>query len=332
MRGTTLSGLLLVIMFSSPAQAEYTFQIISHPDAVFTQVFGVNNAGKVVGIGYRDDALADSFTFVYDMKRGTFTTVSEDFDGIGINNSGALVGGIGSECATLDKKGNVTNIYPPSTGINTECQGRGVNSRGNVTGYVFDNDTGFWNGFVYDPKDDTYEEFLPSPSTIANGINAAGQVVGHVGLFPNEAYPASPPGRYGFLRQKDGSEKLFEISQAAPGWTHGRGISESGWVTGWFREPVNFDAQSFVTRLSDDNEFEEVTLAPDEILFFKPCTDATPGPDYVLDRTDVYAQQIRNDGVVVGSCADIFFDPVSGDYASFGYGFIATPPSKSKKK
>ena len=123
--------------------------------------------------------------------------------------------------------------FPPSWTPDSFCQARGVNPDGKVSGFEFDENFD-WLGFIYDPEYGTYEEFLPSPQTIAQGINAQGQNVGSVTLDADEAYEGSAPGSYGYLRQTDGSVKYFEISQSFPGESRGRGLSENGLISGFY--------------------------------------------------------------------------------------------------
>ena len=121
--------------------------------------------------------------------------------------------------------------------------------------------------------------------------------------------------------------KYFAISQSLPGQTTGRGISESGLVAGFYVDPVGFEFKSYVTTVSDGTAFEEITLTDDEVVYQKPCDPnlaAPPGPGYEL-FTDVTASQVRNDGVVVGACVDVYFDGTTGDLVAYTNGFIATP-------
>ena len=311
-----------VMMCSMPAYAEYSFQVVIPPGADSAQTFGINNAGKVTGGAIGEDGYA----FMYDMKKDEYTDLGDEMSVLDISNPGVMVGDVEGVCAIRDKKGNITNFFPPSLPANYQCQARGVNPDGKVSGYVRDQDTGEWYGFIYDPEYGTYEEFLSSGNTIAHAINAQGQNVGHVRLDADEASPGSPAGRYGYLRQTDGAFKYFAVSQSAPGWTNARGISENGLVTGFFLDPDAFVFKGFVTTLSDGNEFEEITLSDEQILHQSPCNpDFVPTEELVLYATDMTASQIRNDGVVVGSCTDFYISQDTGEPFTFGYGFIATP-------
>lgn len=316
-------ALPMLMIYSSPASAEYDFEVVNFPGSVFTQAFGINNAGKVVGNG--DDGVTP-FSFMYDMKGGTYTTISEEFVVLEISNSGVMVGDVDDVCAIRDKKGNITLFAPPSFGAGSVCQARGVNSNDKVSGYEVDAD-GVWLGFIYDSQHGTYEEFLPSLITIAHAINAQGQNVGSVFLFEDDAYPGSPAGRYGYLRETDGSVKYVEVSQSLPGQARLRGISESGLVSGFYLDPDTFEFKGYVTTLSDGTGFETITLTDDQVVYQKPCdpnVPPPPGPGYDL-FTDVFTSQIRNDGVVVGSCSDSYFNGITGDFISYTVGYIATP-------
>jgi hypothetical protein len=317
-------ALPMLVIGSSPASAEYSYQFISPPGSSFTSAFGINNGGMVVGLA--SDGVSD-FGFIYDMKRGEYTTIGEGFLAYEISNSGVVVGSIDdSTCAIRDKKGNVTQFFPPSFGPGSICVGRGVNSNDKVSGFLID-DVGNWLGFIYDSKHGTYDEFLPSFQTITQGINAQGQNVGSVFLFPDQAYEDSPEGIYGYLREADGSIKYFSISQSFPGESRARGISESGLIAGWYLDPVTFEFRSYVTTLSSGTEFEDVELTDDQMLHVSPCDpDLLPPPPGYEAFSDVYAQQVRNDGVVVGICQDYYISFSPFDFIPVNsFGVIATP-------
>ena len=316
-----IAVLLPLALIGGPAYAEYSFQVVLPPGAGFTQVFGVNNAGKVTGGS--DDGVTH-FNFIYDMKSGEYTNIGSEMGTLEISNSGVMVGNVNGVCAIRNKHGTITTFSPPSPHV--FCQARGVNSNGKVCGFETD-EFGVILGFIYDPEYDTYEEFLPSLQTIAHAINAQGQNVGSVYLDPDDAYSGSPEGYYAYLRQTDGSVKYFAISQSFPGRSRARGISESGLIAGFYVDPDTFDYKSYVTTVSAGTEFEEITLTDDQVLYQKPCNPnvpPSPGPGYVAG-TWITASQIRNDGVVVGSCVDYYINETTQDVISYNYGFIATP-------
>ena len=168
-----------------------------------------------------------------------------------------------------------------------------------------------------------------SPQTIAHATNAQGQNAGSVFLFADDVYPGSPAGRYGYLRQADGSVKYFAVNelQSAPGRTRARGISESGLIAGFYSDPAASETKSYVTMLSKGTGFEELTLTVEQVVYQKPCNaelPPAPGPEYEL-FTDMTASQVRNDGVVVGTCFETYYNGTTGDYVEYVSGFIANP-------
>ena len=329
LRCTSLLLLPVMLVCSLPAHAEYSYQLVIPPGAEHAQTLGINNAGTVVGTTFDD--VGPGYSFTYDMKKGKYTTISNEFTVIDISNPGVMVGDVDGVCAMRDKKGNITPLFPPSWTVDSFCQARGVNPDGKVSGFEFDENFD-WLGFIYDPEYGTYEEFLPSLQTIAQGINAQGQNVGSVDLEADEAYPGSVPGRYGYLRQTDGSVKYFEISKSIPGESRGRGLSENGLISGFYLDSDTFEFKSYVTTLSQGSEFETITLADDEMVYQKPCDpDLLPLPGYVLLFTDMTAARVRNDGVVVGSCTDYHYNETTYDWNWYSYGFIATPIEKNRR-
>lgn len=320
--------LSMMMICSLPAHAEYSYQVVSFPGAVSTYFNGITNAGKVIG-GAGDHGA--SFAFIYDMKSGEYADIdTTEFFPFGISNPGVMVGNVAGVCAMRDKQGNITTFLPPSFTPDSFCNTSGVNSNGKVSGhvrYALDDEFGVWTGFIYDPEYDTYEELLPSRRTWTSAINAQGQTVGSVWLSENEAYAGSPEGHYGYLRQTDGSVKYFAISQSHPGQSRARGLSESGLISGFYADPDTWEWKGYVTTLSDGNEFEEITLSDDQVVHQRPCDPNVPPspPGYEFFGTDIIAKQIRNDGVVVGSCWDWYFNETTGDWIEYAHGFIATP-------
>jgi hypothetical protein len=313
----------LMMIFSLPAHAEYSYQLLAPPGAIFTQTFGINNAGTVTGAA--DDGVT-YYSFTYDMKNGDSTEIGDEFIVFQISNSGVMVGSVNDVCAIRDKDGAITTFFPPSYTVDSSCQARGVNPDGKVSGFVQD-EYGNTVGFIYDSEYGTYEEFLPSPQTIAHAINAQGQNVGSVFLFEHEAYPGSPEGWYGYLRQTDGSVKHFAISQSFPGESRARGLSENGLISGFYLDSDTFEFKGYVTTLSDGEGFENIVLTGDQVIHLSPCDPDLPAPPggYVI-LTDVFTSQVRNDGVVVGHCTDYHYNWTTNDWIAVAtHGFIATP-------
>jgi hypothetical protein len=305
---------LLLLVYVSQANAEYSYQLVLPPDADNARLFGINNAGKAVGWFYTDVGFT---SFEYDIKKEEYTMLGDEFVAMDISNTGVMVGNPGYApwmCAILDKKGNMTELYPPSWNDDVSvCDARGVNPDGKVSGFVIDED-GVWWGFIYDPEYGTYEEFLPSSNTVGHGINAQGQHVGNVEDF-------------GYLREVDGSEKIFAIEQSLYGITRARGISENGLMSGFFVDPDTWAFVGYVTARPEAEGFSVVSLNEDEILYISSCDpELPPAPDGYFALTDVIATAVRNDGVVAGICADYYIADDWSDWMELGrYGLIATP-------
>jgi hypothetical protein len=134
-------GLLTQPMLAH-AQADYDYQTIDYPGTDYTQVFGINARGHVVGTASDEESC---FPFVYHSKNATFTDVAPvaGFDCthvLGISDSGYLVGGVTTDDPfsrsglILDKSGNVTLFDHPDAF--SETMARGVNNDGLVTGYI----------------------------------------------------------------------------------------------------------------------------------------------------------------------------------------------------
>jgi hypothetical protein len=323
-----LIALVLAMVFCQPAHADYHFELVIPPDADSASLFGINDAGKVVGIA-SEDQNGFLYSFEYDMKKGQYTVVSDEIGLIGIANSGVMVGSVDGICGIIDQEGNFTTFFPPSNIPGSFCQARGVNPDGKISGFVIDEFNFIWTGFIYDAEYGTYEEFLPSLQTIAQGINSSGQNVGSVFLLPEEAYPNSPPGRYAYLREADGSVKYFAINQSVLGQSRARGITNNGLLSGFYRNPMTFEFTGYVTAVPDGQGFESIVLSGAEVVHLRPCDPDLPSPPEGYEiRTDVFIAGVRNDGIAVGQCADFYFDPTTFHRIPINtYGLIATPIS-----
>ena len=308
--------------FAVGATGKYHFELFSAPSVDYTQAFGLNDAGIATG---RVFGGAVDYGYVYDIEACTFTNTWPDFSPFDINNAGVIVGSTTSDgmCAIRDAAGTLTIISPPWEA--TSCQARGVNDVGMVSGRSRD-EAGLSRGFVYDTLSGTFQDFLPSSQTFAVGINDDGHIVGSVFLEADVVAPGAPAGRYAYLRRADGSIKYFAIDQAVPGTTRARGISDSGVVAGWFMIAAPLDIASYVAELSPGTAFEEVSIEPGNLLFRKPCNPnlpPSPSPEHEL-YTQIYAQRVRDDGLILGTCIDLYSD-ITGDFVDYSSGFVATP-------
>jgi len=309
---------LLAGPMAAQAQAEYDFQLIDHPGTPETQVFGVNDRGNVVGIGYTSTS---SFPFVYASKTGTFTDVATAAgyaftNVVGISDSGVMVGSVGS-LDGVTRSGFIRSMdgtytvgsHPDAA---TFTAARAVNNQGLVSGY---RDTpaggggqgdGPTVGFIYDPKTESFTDIDTAPSffTIAHGINSKGDVVGSSWFFDEDAPCTGSQDewvRYGWLRTADGSVSYFDVN----GWndTSARGINDAGWIVGWGYDDNVGKVKGFKVKL-DASPCQSLTVADSDLLEF-------PGFDSTVP------EGITNSGDIVGIVEDL-----NGENK---HGFIATP-------
>jgi probable HAF family extracellular repeat protein len=260
--------LALAYFFPIAASATYVYNTITYPGAVHTEVRGINNAGQLVGYASLDGTSFFGFTY----QSGAFTALPPTLypvAGHGINDAGIVVG--------------TANFSPTTPGIGFifnagtyaffsrpgwyTTYARAIGPSNLITGYSENPVTGDTAGYIYDPIAATYTDISPPGSllTIAQGINAAGQVVGSAIL--------SPGGAHAFLREPGGAITLFQIGSLR---TYARGINDTGLIAGFTSPPAAASAQSFVGTSSG---FETLMV---------------PGSD------DTFAEGINNAGQVAG--------------------------------
>ncbi len=172
--------------------AAYVFVPVVIPGSSFMVNFsGPNDKGQIVvnpdlGTGIYQDG---KFTPLPPPPTGFAVT------GLGINNSGTVVGVAFKLPDFLEEEGFILNgstykFFSRPGWPNTEA--RAVGNSGLVTGYSFDNATGQGVGFVYDPRTDTFTDATPPGSdfTIVQGINKSGVISGsgHDGVNGSYAF------------------------------------------------------------------------------------------------------------------------------------------------
>jgi hypothetical protein len=91
--------------------------------------------------------------------------------------------------------------------------------------------------------------------------------VGSVALPADGAYPGSPAGQYGFVREPDTTITLFRVNGLA---TRARGISDTGIVTGFAGSP----SVGYTVVAPTGGGYRDLTV-PEESLFAVPGTVAT---------------------------------------------------------
>jgi len=227
---------LLASTCAPPALATYVFNTVDYPGAVFTDVRAINNSGQIAGYASLDGVTNFSFTYA----AGVFTALPSlgiEPSALGMNDLGEIVGGNTAvpERGFTYQAGSGYTLFVRGGWTNTEF--RAVNNAGVVTGWSYEEDaSGFTSseGFIFDPAVPSFTAIpiAGSPFVIAQGINAANQVVGSAQL---------PGGQQAFLRQPDGTITLFRVASSP---TRARGINDSGLITGFV--DVGGTAQAFV--------------------------------------------------------------------------------------
>jgi len=300
---------LVAIAAAGVASAAYDFVDLEYPGATVTQAFGMNEKGLVVGTA----AFADGSTvgFVYDPKGGTFTTIPSlpgcSLSALGINNAGVITGSCDTGPDTTQgfilNKGTYTRFA--HAGLE-HTYPRAISSTGLVSGYATDAAFSTFVGFIYDPARDSFTDItFPDPSltvssTIAQGINARGRLVGNVTLTEPDLSVAF---RGAFLREPSGSVTLFEVSGLLA--ARARGINEPGLIAG-YGTLAGGQAVGFVGTLPSLGGTQ--TMTNGELV-------AVP----FAGVTDTYIEAIDNKGNLVG----VWYDGSGGIH-----GFIATPRQK----
>ena len=303
---------LAVALFTGPVtvQAQYNYELIDHPGAAFTQVFGNNEKGDVAGTGV---ASPTELPFVFDSKKGTYTDIATlpGFDGMSIldiNNAGDMVGSafdanlLTNTGFILDKNGNYSLFSHPDALSSTNP--RAVNEKGLVSGFRDRPDFGTPAAFIYDSKKGTFTDIIPEAIfSIAHGINSRGDVVGSSFFFPAADPCGNGPGlvSYSWLRTADGAVTYFNVNGLR---TRARGINDSGSITGFVLG--SGPTRGFVIEL-DGSQCQTIDVADEDLLEF-------PGYD-----TQPYG--ITNSGDIVGLATE----EVDGGAGFVIHGFIATP-------
>ena len=327
-RGMRLSAMAAAIALSSQAMAAYVVNRIDYFDAAhgtanFTQLWGNNNNGHVVGVASYDNITF--FTFTYDPSTGTFVRLAQPagFDGItssaggiGINDAGVIAGGSSEPAgsrAFLYNGGAYTFITRPGW---TDSVGRTIGNasaafpQGLLVGYSTGDTTNPSNGnggFVYNPATAAFA-LINTPNslfTIAQGINIAGQSVGSVQFDGITSLPFTA-GAWGFLSTPvtPGNPMLgstvnyFRINNQP---THARGINDNGVLAAWVTDPVTHLPHVYVgTSLG----FQEIVVPNTAVV---ACPSAPAG---------AFPEGLNNNGQVSGQYTDVGCET---------HGFIATP-------
>lgn len=209
--GPFAASLFLALAPAANAQVvSYTFTTIDAPGAGYTEAYGINNAGFIVG--HFSDATGDHGFLRH--PNGTYTTYdvsgADQTVGFGINASGAIAGSyFGSPPAPQgflrSPGGTITLLGPP------DSVAQGINDAGKVVG-IADS-----QGYIYTGGNFTAFSVPGATGTLPFGINNSDQIAGTW---------QTGTGEHGFVRSAAGGYTLFDVPGANN--TGAFGINDAG--------------------------------------------------------------------------------------------------------
>jgi hypothetical protein len=291
---TTLAKLFFALglaVYAGWAGATYVFTKVDVPGSTYTTLWGINNNGQAAA-----DAIVGGKYSAYVYVSGQWIPLPAppaglSVAGVGINDSLVVVGGafpadVSFEQGFILDLLTATYVQFFSHPGSSYTEARAIGNSGLVTGYSsYSCSSGI--GWIYDPGTNTFSDIdAGGIATLAQGMNAAGQVVGNyfTGYDPSSC---SWFGGQSFLREPDGSITLFDIN----GWrTRARGINDNGLIAGFVVTPSG--NQAFV---GNSSGFQLLSV---------------PGSIQTI------GEGLNNAGQVTGGYTD-----ADGS----GHGFIATP-------
>jgi hypothetical protein len=178
-----------------------SFSTVTFPQKAFNQLLGQNDNQQAVGYySPKTDGASQQQAFVYDENGAVFELIlvpnAVNAQATGINNSGNVCGfyqdSKNVNHGWLLANGTLTLLnYPGSTGT----QALGLNNKSLVVGSYTDA-SGLSHGFTYNTSTAAWQS-IDDPSgagtTIVNGVNDAGDLVGFYGTSPvNSGFMATP--------------------------------------------------------------------------------------------------------------------------------------------
>ena len=293
------------------ALGDYVFQRIDYrlvngtlvPGGTFTQTWGINDNGQVAMEVV--DELGNPVSYIYQPSTATFVRLPDPQGGLfagplGINNSGSVAGAVYPADGSFQQGYVLSNgVYQIFSHVGWPfTEARAISNSGLVTGYSFtaEGPASTSVGFIFDPATSVFTNIaVPgAAATLAQGMNAAGQVVGsgYAAVDDNGNFYQQSA----FLREPNGTITTFRINGFS---TAARGINDDGLIAGFVVTPTG--EQAFVGNASG---YQLLTCPP----------DVCPG------LVGVVAEGINNLGQIVGG----WFD--NNDQNSI-HGFLATPVS-----
>ena len=264
------SCVLLISLVPQSGIAQNQIVVLEHPDALLTQVFGINDNDTAVGSYTTSDYRSHGFLWV----AGQFTATIDvpgalDTFAYGINNLGDVAGNYFDSNfrshGFVVSKGTFTTIdYPDAR----HTQAFYTNNRGQVFG-AYDDQDGAWQGFIYDGGRFTRISVPGAYNTFIYGGNDKGEFSGaynapngpssatYYGLLGNSAglttfsYGAAAGlgqisnngtavGNYtdGYVVHgvilRNGAVTVYDVPGA--NWTSLTGVNNDGWLAGMYTD------------------------------------------------------------------------------------------------
>ena len=243
---------------------------IDPSDALWSQVYDINDHGDVAGRVIRDDG---SRGFVF--SKGKFTAIdipdATHTEANGINARGTIVGRYitdGFSHGFVLEDGVVTEVAVPGA---TFTWPTSVNDRGDIAGrYNTPGDPvlGF-RGFILRKGEFLYIDFPGAQETIVSAVNNKGDAVGRVRFRDGGVGPYGPFRGFSYI---DGEYSFIDVDDPDNVSTRAYGINERGDISGhYFFEPCSpCGARGFVLSKGKFTTFayeDAETVAPRTFTF-----------------------------------------------------------------
>jgi probable HAF family extracellular repeat protein len=219
---TSATFLFAVGPKGGPALAPLTYSNIDLPGAIFTEVSGINNSGRMVGAfansdgilhGYLTDGQGDLTTIDFPGATQTF--------GIGLNSRGDVVGGYidadGNTHGFLLKDESFSSVDFPNAPVTFAL---GINDRGQIAGEYEGTDLNTHGFLLDDGQFISLDDRSNQAVLAATGINNRSEIAGV--FFDFETFR-------GFTLTKDSFEAMDVPGQT---FTTPEGINDAGSIIG----------------------------------------------------------------------------------------------------
>ncbi|MDI1264899.1 MAG: Ig-like domain-containing protein [bacterium] len=269
-----------------------TYTTISVPDAYYTNVFGINNAGDIVG-AYADNT-SNHYMHGFLYSNGTYTTIDSPLAtypftvATDINDFGEIVGyysispNYPFQSGFVYSAGTYTSV---STGGGTGVTG--INNAGDYVGYYGSVFTGA--SYSFSVIDGQYSGLNPpfdlgdgrTPNNIAGGINDLGEIVGSYNVFVDQYHLGSS---HGFLYSGGAYTTIDYPLGNMP--TTLSGINNSGLIVGYYQDASGTHSFLATPEHTPDPIANVVSLKSGSIVdeMAQLASDVYDGPEAAVGR------------------------------------------------